>query len=59
MQSADVIILNARIFTGDETNRWAESVAVRGNQIVYVGTNDGAQTFRAKGTRVFNRQGHT
>ncbi len=43
---ADFIITNARIFTSDESKPQAEAVAVKGNRIVYVGTNDGAKEFR-------------
>ncbi len=46
MPSADVIIMNARVFTSDEANPRTEAVAVKGNRIIYVGTNEGAQSFR-------------
>src|SRR6266540_1321881 len=59
MPSADVIINNARIFTSDESNQHAEAVAVRGNRIVYVGTNEGAEAFKEKSTRVIDGQEHT
>ncbi|WP_345324291.1 hypothetical protein [Candidatus Villigracilis proximus] len=45
---ADFIIKNARIFTSDETNPQAEAVAVKGNRIVFVGTNDGASEFQGE-----------
>lgn len=47
---ADFIIRNARIFTGDETDPLAEAVAVKGNRIVFVGTNDGANEFQGEST---------
>ena len=59
MSSADVIIRNARIFTGDESNPQAEAVAVKGNRLVYVGTNEGAESFKEKATRIIDGQGHT
>jgi predicted amidohydrolase YtcJ len=59
MPSADVIIINARVFTSDEFNPRAQAVAVKGNRIVYVGTNEGAESFKTKSTRVINGQGHT
>jgi predicted amidohydrolase YtcJ len=59
MPSADVIITNAKIFTSDETNPNAEAVAVKGNRIIYVGTNEEAESFRNKSTRVVDGQGHT
>ncbi|MGZ9223132.1 MAG: amidohydrolase family protein, partial [Anaerolineales bacterium] len=59
MPSADVIITNAKVFTSDESNPHAEAVAVKGNRIVYVGTNEGAETFKVRSTRVIDGQGHT
>ena len=59
MAFANVIIRNARIFTSDESNPHAEAVAVKGNRIVYVGTNAGAESFKDKSTRVIDGQGHT
>src|SRR5574339_570408 len=59
MPVADVVIRNARIFTSDESNPHAEAVAVRGNRIIYVGTNEGVGAYRDKSTRVIDGQGHT
>ena len=56
---ADFIISNARIFTSDESNPHAEAVAVKGNRIIYVGTNAGAEAVRGEKTRVIDGQGHT
>lgn len=59
MPSADVIITNAKVFTSDESNLYAEAVAVKGNRIVYVGTNQGSLGFKSQSTRVIDGQGHT
>ena len=59
MPSADVIFINARVFTSDETNPFAEAVAVKGNRIVYVGTNEGAEPFKDNSTRIIDGHGHT
>src|SRR6476659_2092411 len=59
MPSADVIIMNARVFTSDESNPRAEAVAVKGNRIVYVGTNEGAESYKDESTRVIDGQDHT
>lgn len=56
---ADIVIENAKAFTGNETSPYAEAVAVNGNRIVYVGTNAGANQFKGESTRVINGQGHT
>ena len=57
--SADIIVTNARVFTSDESNPYAEAVAVKANRIVYVGSNEGAGQRRAERTRVIDAQGHT
>ncbi len=59
MPIADLIITHAKIFTSDETKPHAEAVAVTGNRIVYVGTNQGAEPFQGTSTRVINGQGRT
>lgn len=57
--TADIIITNANVFTSDESNPRAEAVAVKGNRILYVGNNDGAEKFRNDQTRVIDGGGRT
>jgi len=59
MPSADVIIANAKVFTSDESRPRAEAVAVKGNRIIYVGKNAGAESYRTESTHVIDGQGHT
>jgi len=59
MPSADIIIMNAKVFTSDESNPGAEAVAVKKNRIMYVGTNQGAESFKDQSTRMIDGQGHT
>jgi predicted amidohydrolase YtcJ len=59
MPSADVIVENAKIFTSDESNPYAQAAAVKGNRIVYVGTNEGVAAFKDRSTRLIDGQGHT
>ena len=35
--SADKIYFNAKIWTGDSANAWADAIAIKGNEIVHVG----------------------
>lgn len=49
---ADRLFINARIYTLDESQPWAQALAVRGDEIVYVGDNGGAQAYQGKSTRV-------
>src|SRR5687767_5376339 len=59
MPAADVIIMNARVFTSDESNPYAEAVAVRGNRILYAGSNEGVHSLKDHSTRLIDGQGHT
>jgi predicted amidohydrolase YtcJ len=56
---ADIVIENAKVFTSNADMPHAEAVAVKGNRIVYVGSNEGAQEFKGESTRVINGQGRT
>jgi predicted amidohydrolase YtcJ len=56
-QDADVIIRNARIWTGDTTRPRAEAVAIRGERLVYVGANAGVDAHRGARTRVIDAGG--
>lgn len=58
-QHASVIITNTQVFTSNEFNPRAEAVAIKGNRILYVGTNQGADSFRDRSTRVIDGQGRT
>ena len=40
--AADVVFTNAKVYTLDAAQPWAEAVAVKGNEIVYVGDEVGA-----------------
>ena len=56
-QDADLILRNARIWTGDSTRRSAEALAVRGERLVVVGTNAEADAHRGARTRVIDAGG--
>jgi len=56
-QDADLIIRNARVWTGDSLNPRAEAVAVRGERLLYVGSNTGADAHRSARTRVIDAAG--
>ena len=56
-QEADVIFTGGRVWTGDGANPWAEAVAVRGNRIVAVGSDQDVASFRGNGTRVIELDG--
>jgi predicted amidohydrolase YtcJ len=58
-EQADLIITQTRAFTANPQKPWAESVAVRGNRIVFVGATADALAWRGPGTRVVDGQGAT
>ncbi|MFZ5819626.1 MAG: amidohydrolase [Chloroflexota bacterium] len=57
--SADTIISNAHVFTSNPAAPRAEAVAVRGNRIVFAGSNSEVQAWRGAGTRVIDGQEKT
>ncbi|MGE3275379.1 MAG: amidohydrolase family protein [Vicinamibacterales bacterium] len=57
--SPDLILLNGRVFTGDEGAPWAEAVAVRGERIVAVGTSAEVEALATQGTRRIDVGGRT
>lgn len=57
--SPDLILHNARIYTGDPSRPTAEAIAIRADRIVRVGTNAEALALRATPTRVIDVAGGT
>ncbi len=53
----DLIVHNARIYTADEDGAMAEAVAIRGNQILRVGSNREINRLRRPQTIVIDAQG--
>lgn len=56
-ESGDLAFVDARVYTVDETNPWAEAVVVRGNSIIYVGDADGASELIGAATEVRDLDG--
>ncbi|MGH9545291.1 MAG: amidohydrolase [Terriglobales bacterium] len=55
--AADLIIRNAKIWTVDKSHPTAEAVAVLGDRIVAVGSNDEVEAWRGAGTRMIDASG--
>ncbi|MGH9147609.1 MAG: amidohydrolase [Vicinamibacterales bacterium] len=53
----DLIVLNGKVYTAADNGRIEEAVAVRGNQIVRVGTNREIKRLRRPQTRVIDAHG--
>lgn len=54
---ADTLFVNAAVYTADPTNLHAEAVAVRGKQIVFVGSTAEAAAWRGAHTEVIDAGG--
>lgn len=53
----DLIVTNARVFTNERTQPWAEAVAVKGQRVVAVGTAADVGATAGAGTRVIDAGG--
>lgn len=56
---ADLVVVNAEIFTSDVKNPYAEGLAVKDGKIVYVGDDDGITDFVGPQTQIINGKGRT
>ena len=56
-KSADLVFKNGAIYTSDAARSWADAVAIKGDQIIYVGPNSGVQQYVSYTTRVIDLQG--
>jgi len=54
---ADTIITNAKVYTVDAKQPWAEAVAVQGGRILFVGSGEEAMRHRGSGTKVIDAGG--
>ena len=48
--AADFVLTNARVYTVNPEQPWAQAVVVEGNEIVYVGDDQGAQAYIGENT---------
>src|SRR5579864_7642358 len=55
-QSADVIIANAKVYTGNAQQPWAQAVAIKGERIIAVGSDAQIASRRGPATRVMDAQ---
>jgi len=56
-QTADLILLNGRVYTLDPERPWAEAVAIEGDRITAVGTTAEISARRGPATRVIDLKG--
>src|SRR5207244_4113197 len=57
--SADLVFINGNVYTVDEKRPHAEAIAVKGDRIVYIGSNSDAKQFQDTNTRVVDLHGAT
>lgn len=57
--AADLVLLNGKVVTLDDSHQIAQAVAVKGDRIVAVGTNETVQTLAGPGTKVLDLAGRT
>jgi predicted amidohydrolase YtcJ len=55
---ADTIVLNARVYTVNPQQPWAEAIAISGARIIAVGKIKDIAAYRGPATRVIDAQGH-
>src|SRR3954462_8048482 len=58
-EPAQTVFVNGNIYTMNERQPRAEAIAVKGDRIVYVGSNAGAKKFQANGARTVDLAGKT
>ena len=58
-QTADLIFTNGNVYTVNAKRPHAQAIAVKGDRIVFVGTNAAAKRFQGKNTRVVDLRGAT
>src|SRR2546429_357760 len=58
-EPAEVVFVNGNIYTVNEKQPRAEAIAVKGDRIVFVGSNASAKRFQGGGTRVIDLHGET
>jgi predicted amidohydrolase YtcJ len=54
LDKASLVIKNGRIYTVNKMNPWAQAVAVKGDKIVYVGSNEGLEDYIGSDTKVID-----
>ena len=56
-QQADIVFTDAKVYTLNPDQEWAEAVGIKGNKIVYVGSDEGAASWIGEGTEVIDLSG--
>ncbi len=54
---ADIVYKNAKVYTVNPEQPWAEAIAIKDNEIVFVGDSDAAEKHVGRSTQVVNQEG--
>src|SRR6185503_8488731 len=57
--AADIVFRNGNVYTANDKSPRAQAIAVKGDRIVFVGSNEAAQKFVGTNTRVVDLKGNT
>jgi predicted amidohydrolase YtcJ len=58
-QSADIILINGKIFTADTNQPYTEALAIKGNKIITVGSNSKVNQLASSKTKRIDLNGKT
>ena len=56
-ETADTIITNARVYTVNPKQKWADAIAVRADKIIFVGDAKSADSYKGPSTKVIDAKG--
>ncbi|NOP82114.1 amidohydrolase [Bacillus paranthracis] len=54
---ADTIFINGNVYTVEAKQPWAEAVAIKNGEIIYVGNTKGAKKYKNKNTKIIDLKG--
>src|ERR1044072_4605444 len=57
--AADIVFRNGNVYTANDKAPRAQAIAVKGDRIIFVGSNEAAQKFVGTNTRVIDLKGNT
>jgi predicted amidohydrolase YtcJ len=58
VETADLVVRNATVFTSNSENPWAEAVAILDGNFIYVGENEGVENYIDSSTTVVDAEGN-
>ena len=59
LDASDVIFVNGRIYTGNNSQKWVQAIAITGSRIAALGTNEDVMKTRQANTRIINLKERT